>query len=80
MMVSDNHVQGCHCCAYILVPYKYLQIETDTFAAVQLAYDEMSEKHASKALKGHFAKAGTTPMRKLVEFKADFEDLSRFAR
>ena len=61
-------------------PDKYLQIETDTFAAVQLAYDEMSEKHASKALKGHFAKAGTTPKRKLVEFKVDFEDLSRFAR
>ena len=32
-------------------PDKYLQIETDTFAAVQLAYDEMSEKHVSKALK-----------------------------
>ena len=41
-------------------------------AAVQLAYDEISEKHASKALKGHFEKAGTTPKRKLVEFKADF--------
>ena len=47
-------------------------VERDGYAAVQLAYDEISEKHASKALKGHFEKAGTTPKRKLVEFKADF--------
>jgi large subunit ribosomal protein L3 len=48
-------------------------VEKDGYAAVQLAYDEISEKHASKALKGHFEKAGTTPKRKLVEFKADFD-------
>ena len=47
-------------------------VEKDGYAAVQLAYDEISEKHASKPLMGHFAKAGTTPKRKLVEFKADF--------
>ena len=47
-------------------------VEQDGYAAVQLAYDETTEKHASKALKGHFEKAGTTPKRKLVEFKADF--------
>ena len=47
-------------------------VEKDGYAAVQLAYDETTEKHASKALKGHFEKAGTTPKRKLVEFKADF--------
>ena len=47
-------------------------VEKDGYAAVQRAYDETTEKHASKALKGHFEKAGTTPKRKLVEFKADF--------
>ena len=47
-------------------------LETDGYEAVQLAYDEISEKHASKPLKGHFEKAGTTPKRKLVEFKNDF--------
>ncbi len=47
-------------------------VEKDGYAAVQLAYDEITEKHASKPLKGHFEKAGTTPKRKLVEFKADF--------
>jgi len=47
-------------------------VEKDGYAAVQLAYDEMKEKHAGKSLKGHFEKAGTTPKRKLAEFKADF--------
>ena len=47
-------------------------VEKDGYAAVQLAYDEISEKHASDPLKGHFKKAGTTPKRKLVEFPTDF--------
>ena len=47
-------------------------VENDGYSAVQLAYDEISEKHASKPLKGHFEKAGTTPKRKLVEFKNDY--------
>ena len=47
-------------------------VEKDGYAAVQLASDEISEKHASAPLQGHFKKAGTTPKRKLVEFKADF--------
>lgn len=47
-------------------------VEKDGYAAVQLAYDETTEKHASAPLRGHFAKAGTTPKRKLVEFPADF--------
>ncbi|MFC5282805.1 50S ribosomal protein L3 [Pedobacter alpinus] len=44
-------------------------IEVDGYAAVQLAYDEKKEKNTSAPLKGHFAKANTTPKRKLVEFK-----------
>ena len=47
-------------------------VEKDGYAAVQLAYDETTEKHTSAPLKGHFKKAGTTPKRKLVEFPADF--------
>ena len=47
-------------------------VEKDGYAAVQLAYDEITEKHTSKPLQGHFKKAGTNPMRKLVEFEADF--------
>ncbi|MEI7594939.1 MAG: 50S ribosomal protein L3 [Bacteroidota bacterium] len=42
--------------------------EVDGYEAIQLAYDEMKEKNANKALKGHFAKANTTPKKLLAEF------------
>jgi large subunit ribosomal protein L3 len=42
--------------------------ERDGYAAVQLAFDEKKEKNTTASLKGHFAKAKTTPKRKLVEF------------
>src|ERR1700745_2756954 len=48
-------------------------VETDGYAAVQLAYGEKKEKNTPAPLKGHFQKAGTTPKRRLVEFKT-FED------
>ena len=51
--------------------------ETDGYKAVQLAYGEKKEKNTSKALKGHFAKAKTTPKSKIVEFRdfrEEFED------
>ena len=47
--------------------------EKDGYEAVQLGFDEKKEKNTTEQLKGHFAKAGTTPKRKLVEFKT-FED------
>lgn len=50
-------------------------VEKDGYAAVQLAYDEKKEKHTSKALQGHFEKAGTSPKRKLVEFKSFEQEL-----
>lgn len=43
-------------------------MEKDKYTAVQLAFGEKKEKHTTAALKGHFAKANTTPKRKLVEF------------
>jgi large subunit ribosomal protein L3 len=48
-------------------------VDTDGYAAVQLAYGEKKEKHTTAPLNGHFQKAGTTPKRRLVEFK-NFED------
>ena len=42
---------------------------TDGYAAIQLAYDERKDKNTPKALKGHFAKAKTTPKKKVVEFR-----------
>jgi large subunit ribosomal protein L3 len=49
-------------------------VDTDGYTAVQLAFDDKKEKNTSGPLKGHFAKANTTPKRKLVEFKT-FEDV-----
>ncbi len=51
-------------------------VEKDGYEAVQIAYDEKKEKHTSKALLGHFAKANTTPKRKLVEFKSFEQELN----
>ena len=44
-------------------------VDKDGYEAVQLAFDEKKEKRTTKAMKGHFAKAGTTPKKRLVEFK-----------
>jgi large subunit ribosomal protein L3 len=44
-------------------------VENDGYEAVQLAFDEKKEKRTSKAMVEHFKKAGTTPKRKVVEFR-----------
>ena len=44
-------------------------VEKDGYKALQLGFQDKSEKHTNKAEKGHFAAAGTTPKRKLVEFQ-----------
>jgi large subunit ribosomal protein L3 len=43
-------------------------LEKDGYEAIQLAFDEKKEKATTKALKGHFAKAGTTPKKYVAEF------------
>jgi large subunit ribosomal protein L3 len=50
--------------------------EVDGYEAVQLAYEERKEKHTTKAMKGHFEKAGTTPKKKVMEFK-DFGQIQK---
>jgi len=48
--------------------------ETDGYSAIQLAYDEKKEKNTSKAMTGHFKKAGISPKKKLVELKGFIKD------
>ncbi|ALM20462.1 50S ribosomal protein L3 [Nonlabens sp. MIC269] len=43
--------------------------ETDGYEALQLGFDDKSDKNASKAAIGHFKKAGTGVKRKVVEFQ-----------
>ncbi len=42
--------------------------ESDGYNAIQLGFDEKKEKNATKAEIGHFKKANSSPMKKLVEF------------
>ena len=51
--------------------------ETDGYKAVQLSFGERKEKRTSKAMKGHFEKAGTTPkkvVREFRNFRVEFEE------
>ncbi len=43
-------------------------VEKDGYDAIQLAFEDKKEKHTSKAMKGHFAKAGITPKKVVSEF------------
>ncbi|MCQ2289899.1 MAG: 50S ribosomal protein L3 [Bacteroidales bacterium] len=47
-------------------------VEKDGYAAIQLGYQEKTEKHTNKPEAGHFKKAGVNPQRHLAEFK-DFD-------
>ncbi len=56
-------------------PCTVTQVRTqdiDGYSAVQLGFDDISEKNVGKAMLGHFKKANSTPKRKLVEFQGEF--------
>jgi len=44
--------------------------EVDGYEALQLGFDDKTEKHATKADLGHFKKAGTSAKKKVVEFQS----------
>jgi large subunit ribosomal protein L3 len=48
--------------------------DTDGYASVQLAFDEKKEKNTPKAELGHFAKANTTPKKRVIELKGFVKD------
>jgi large subunit ribosomal protein L3 len=52
-------------------------MENDGYEAIQLAFEDKKDKHTTKALKGHFKKAGTTPKRLMSEFTR-FEEKKKF--
>ncbi|MGC9342443.1 MAG: 50S ribosomal protein L3 [Bacteroidales bacterium] len=49
-------------------------VESDGYAAVQLAFDDKKEKKTPKAMVGHFKKANTSPKRKVIELKGFVKD------
>jgi large subunit ribosomal protein L3 len=44
-------------------------VDTDGYEAVQVGFQNKTEKHTNKAEQGRFTAAGVTPQRHLVEFK-----------
>ena len=55
-------------------PCKVTQVKTeeiDGYNAIQLGFADQKESRVSKSALGHFKKADTTPLRKLIEFPAD---------
>lgn len=50
--------------------------ETDGYNAVQLGFEDLSEKKTNKPLAGHFKKAGVSAKKHLKEFR--FDDISTY--
>ncbi len=46
-------------------------VETDGYNAIQLGFEDVKEKHLTKAEKGHFEKAGVAFKKHLKEFRLD---------
>src|SRR5271165_7547173 len=45
--------------------------DNDGYSAVQIGYGEIDPRKVTKPVAGHFAKAGVTPRRYLVELRTD---------
>lgn len=54
-------------------------VETDGYAAVQVACGSRPASRVSKALAGHYAKASTEAGRRLLEFRAEVDELGDLA-
>ena len=73
--IFDANGKNIPCTVIAARPCVVTQVRTnevDGYEALQLGFDDKSEKHATKADLGHFKKAGTSAKKKVVEFQ-DFE-------
>lgn len=60
------------CTVIDTTPSVVTQVKTensDGYSSVQLGFGEAKAKNTSKAMQGHFSKAGTSPKRKVTEFR-----------
>ena len=70
--VFDENGKNIPCTVIEAGPCVVTQVRTkevDGYEALQLGFDDKTEKHATKADLGHFKKAGTSAKRKVVEFQ-----------
>lgn len=69
--IYDADGQQMPCTVIEAGPCVVTQVKTpekDGYSAIQLAFEEMKEKNCTKPMRGHFAKANTTPKRYVAEF------------
>ena len=70
--VFDANGRNVACTVVEAGPCVVTQVKTedsDGYSALQLGFGEAKEKNTTKPMQGHFDKAGTTPKRRLVEFR-----------
>jgi len=74
--IYDENGKNIPCTVIEAGPCVVTQVRTkevDGYEALQLGFDDKAEKHTTKALKGHFKKAGTSAKKRVVEFQG-FEE------
>ena len=70
--IFDENGKNIPCTVIEAGPCVVTQVRTnevDGYEALQLGFDDKTEKNATKAELGHFKKAGTSAKRKVVEFQ-----------
>ena len=70
--IFDENGKNIPCTVIEAGPCVVTQVRTnevDGYAALQLGFDDKTDKHSIKAEEGHFKKAGTDVKKKVVEFK-----------
>ncbi len=76
--IFDENGKNVPCTVIQAGPCVVTQVRTkevDGYEALQLGFDDKAEKQSTKALNGHFKKAGTTAKRRVVEFQGFEQDL-----
>ena len=76
--IYDENGKNIPCTVIQAGPCVVTQVRTkevDGYEALQLGFDDKAEKQSTKALNGHFKKAGTTAKRRVVEFQGFKQDL-----
>ena len=75
--IYDENGKNIPCTVVQVGPCVVTQVRTkavDGYEALQLGFDEKTEKHTTKALKGHFKKAGSEAKKRVVEFQGFKEE------
>ena len=78
--IYDENGKNIPCTVIEAGPCIVTQVRTkdvDGYEAIQLAYEDKKDKHTTKAMRGHFAKAKTAPKRYIAEFTR-FEEKKHF--